>query len=377
MPNVLIYTDLLLARSETFIRNPALALKRYQSVFVGSRRVPGLDLPDERTFVANSAGRAGRLTQYAQMRLWGGNGVSRLATRLLSWHPTLIQAHYGPSAVNVLHLARRLGLPLIVYYHGFDATMTEDYARTSWYYRHYLRLRPRLMAEATLFLTHSDFIARQLIAQGFPAHKVRTHYVGIEPPDAPPLPLTEREPVVLFAARLVEKKGCADLISAMAQVQASQPQARLVVVGTGHLGPALSAQARQMGVNAHFTGWQTPDQVRAWMRRARIFCMPSITAQSGDAEGFGMVFIEAQAQGTPTIGTRHGGIPEAIAEGTTGTLVPERDPDALASAITELLTDDARWQSTSQASYERARRDFDLYKLTAQLETLYDSLLST
>lgn len=374
--SVLIYANKVAKRSETFIYMPAMAMQRYTPHFVGSRRAEGFNLPSERVHIANGSGFSARVKQALKQRIVGHNGVPDLAPQLEALQPRLLQAHFGPESTNAMPLAKRLGIPLIVYYHGFDATMTRNYAQQNWFLRRYLKKLPEIQRQADLFLTASDFIRDRLIDYwGFPPEKTRTHYIGIEPASQPPPALSERKPYVLFVARLVEKKGATYLIEAMRQVQQQYPELELIIVGDGVLRESLEAQAAQQLDNYRFTGWQSPSQVNEWMQQARLFSVPSVTAQSGDSEGFGMVFIEAQRVGTPVISTRHGGIVESVADGRTGFLVPERNPQALAEQIMHLYEDDLLWTQFSQAGFERVRQEFDMHTLVSQLEAIYDELI--
>jgi glycogen synthase len=111
------------------------------------------------------------------------------------------------------------------------------------------------------------------------------------------------------------------------------------------------------------------------MARATVFCVPSVVATSGDAEGFGIVFIEAQAMGLPVVSTRSGGIPEAVEDGQTGLLVTEDDPQELAEAIIRLMQDERLWKRFSLAGRSRVLKHFDLTKQTQRLENIFDNLL--
>ena len=111
------------------------------------------------------------------------------------------------------------------------------------------------------------------------------------------------------------------------------------------------------------------------MSKASVFCTPSVVAKSGDAEGFGMVFAEAQAMGVPVASFATGGIPEAVEHGITGLLAPERDTNALAENIVTLLTDAPLWTRFSAAGRERVHKHFDLAKQTAKLEQIYQQVL--
>ena len=98
---------------------------------------------------------------------------------------------------------------------------------------------------------------------------------------------------------------------------------------------------------------------------------PSIVARSGDAEGFGIVFIEAQAMGTPVVSFATGGVPEAVEHGNTGFLAKERDWRQLAVHIVDLFKNDSLRVEMSRAGIERVRRSFSLDRQCALLEDLY------
>jgi glycosyltransferase involved in cell wall biosynthesis len=137
----------------------------------------------------------------------------------------------------------------------------------------------------------------------------------------------------------------------------------------------LERQVAKLSLPVAFLGGQDSDVVRSWLARAQIFCVPSITAADGDSEGFGMVFAEAQAMGTPVISFRHGGIPEAVADGETGILMKEGDAAALASAIESLLGNPQEWARLGCGGIARVASRFDLTARTAELEEIYSEVL--
>jgi colanic acid/amylovoran biosynthesis glycosyltransferase len=111
------------------------------------------------------------------------------------------------------------------------------------------------------------------------------------------------------------------------------------------------------------------------MSRARVLCNPSVTAAGGDIEGFGMVFAEAQAVGTPVVSFTHAAIPEAVSHGVTGLLCPERSVEPLAEALSVFLTDESFWLKTSERAVVWVRNQFDIARQTIKLETIYDGCL--
>jgi glycosyltransferase involved in cell wall biosynthesis len=118
-------------------------------------------------------------------------------------------------------------------------------------------------------------------------------------------------------------------------------------------------------------GVQSTATIRRLLQQSRLFSLPSVTTADGQVEGLGIVLIEAQAMGVPVVSTLHAGIPEGVADGVTGTLVPERDSDKLAAAILRLLEDKDLWQRYHLATQEHIDRQFNLRKQTALLEDIY------
>jgi len=106
-----------------------------------------------------------------------------------------------------------------------------------------------------------------------------------------------------------------------------------------------------------------------------VFSVPSITSSNGDSEGLGLVFLEAQAMGTPVVSSRHGGIPEAVEHNLTGFLAGERSSDELAEFILNLFQNKLLWKEFSKNGQVRVRKMFNLKEQTLKLEELYGQVL--
>lgn len=372
-PAVIIYRDWVLPASETFILGQAEALRHFTPYYVGSRLREGLLTPKERTLVVNRGGLVG----------WAREVPYKLAgfapnffQSLQKLNPVLIHAHFGVSGTLALPLKRLLKVPMLVTYHGFEELVTDEFARQSFFsHRVYLRHREVLKREAELFIAVSNYSKQNLLKQGFPLDKIVVHYIGIDTDAFQPNLAVSREQVVLFVARLVEKKGCEYLIQAMGKVQAVRPDVELVIIGDGELRPSLERLAREKLRRYQFLGLQSPESVRTWMNRAKVFSVPSITAKSGEAEGFGMVFAEAQAMGLPVVSFASGAITESVAHGEVGFLATEGDWGELAKHILLLLEEDTLWHRFSNAGQRRVRTLFNLQKQTAALEEIYQQVL--
>jgi glycosyltransferase involved in cell wall biosynthesis len=174
-------------------------------------------------------------------------------------------------------------------------------------------------------------------------------------------------------ARLVEKKGTRYLLEAVAILKARHRDFSLDIVGEGPLRRKLEQQAQRLGIGRHvrFHGVRPHEEVRRLLRGACALILPSVTAQNGDAEGLGLVLLEAAATAVPVVATRHGGIPEAIAEGQSGLLVPERNAAALAEAVDLLLTNSTMQKQMGASARHFVCERFDIHKQCVQLETLY------
>ena len=106
------------------------------------------------------------------------------------------------------------------------------------------------------------------------------------------------------------------------------------------------------------------------------FLHPSERGADGNQEGVPNALLEAMATGLPVIATFHGGIPEAVDDGRSGRLVPERDPAALAAALRELTSaGPERWQSLGRAAAAAVRERFELAAQAARLEEHYDEAI--
>ena len=370
---VVIFRIQLLPPSETFIVAQAGAMQQFAPYFVGWRRMAGIDLPAETSWTVDGGGVRGKIREL-RFR-YAGPSREQIA-RLRARAPRMVYAHFAPDAYAAMRLADQLGVPLVTALHGYDVTMTDRAIAATRLGREYIRGRSALQKIGALFITCSAFVRRRALELGYPAERTIVHSIGVDVERFKPPPAGKRLKTVLFVARLVEKKGCGSLIDAMAEVQRHCPEAELVIIGGGPLRAQYEAQAAAQGIRSRFLGTQPSSVVQEWMASAAVFCVPSVVADSGDAEGFGMVFIEAQAMGLPVVSTLSGGIPEAVRQEETGLLVKERDSRGLAQAILRLLEGGELWQRFSLAGRRNVENHFNLAHQTAQLEKVFERLLA-
>jgi colanic acid/amylovoran biosynthesis glycosyltransferase len=370
---VIVFKTELLPISETFILAQANALRRFSPQFVGLRRSkPSLELPGHPIVLADGDGHLRRATR----GLYATTGIRPgFHRRVREVGARLIHAHFAVGGLLALPLAESLDLPLIVSLHGSDITISDhEYARFRTG-RLYLQRRQKLWERASLFVCGSEFLKHKALEAGFPEHKLRTLYIGVNHLEFRRTEGYPDLPSVLFVGRLVEKKGCDLLIHAMATVQQILPDVLLTIVGDGPMRRSLEELASALGVKCEFRGSCSSAQVKQMLERTSIFCGPSRTAANGDSEGLGIVFLEAQAMGIPVVSSLHGGIPEAVVHGHTGLLAPEGDYVTLAEHLrTLLLRKDLRVSYGSQG-IRWVRQTFDVGVQTGRLEDAYEEVI--
>jgi glycosyltransferase involved in cell wall biosynthesis len=184
----------------------------------------------------------------------------------------------------------------------------------------------------------------------------------------PPMP-----PTLLFVGRLVERKGAAFAVEALATLVRAGRSLRLVIVGEGPERESLIVRAAALGVSdrIELTGALSPAEVRARYAEGGIFVMPAVTDWKGEQEGFGMVIVEAMAYGLPIVASRSGGIPDIIRDGENGLLVPERDVAGLAGAISRLIDDPELATRLASAARDDVRHRFAPARIATAFDTVY------
>jgi glycosyltransferase involved in cell wall biosynthesis len=374
LPEVAIFRHNLFRISEPFIAEQAQHLRRYQPLYVGRKRF-GLPPDGASSLALEDLYKRWTLPRIGWQML---TGDAQPYVRLLGRRrPSLIHAHFGIEGVSALGLAMRLKIPLVTTFHGFDATLKTHAMLGSPAWFRYPLLRRKLAREGNLFLCASSFIRQKLLETGFPESCTHTHYIGVDCQTIRPRADFEETPLILHVARLVEVKGTRYLLRAFATVARKYDRVRLLIIGDGPLRRQLHALTVSLGMRdrVEFLGAVPHVAVLSWMRKAAMLVLPGIRTATGREEGLGMVLLEAAATGLPIVGSRVGGIPECMLEGKTGFLVPERDEDALARRMAELLEDPVRRHRMGAAGRALVEDRFDIDQQTAVLENYYDSLI--
>lgn len=271
--------------------------------------------------------------------------------------PTLVHTHLVHADFYGGVAARLAGVPSIVSTkHGFNAFRE----------RRPFGLADRGAAHVLdLHIAISQGLADYLVrVEGFAGDAFEIVHYGIEPGPEPPAPV--RGSPVVIVGRLVEIKGHDTLLAAVAEV----PELELEIVGDGPLRGEIEAMVARLRLGDRVRLLGRVASAGPAMERASVVLVPS------RGEGFGMVALEAMERGRAVIASRVGGLPEIVAEGETGLLVPPDDPGALAAALRDLLADPARVASFGAAGRHRAVEVFAQERCTARTAELYDAVLA-
>lgn len=221
----------------------------------------------------------------------------------------------------------------------------------------------------------SDAIAGILRASGLPGERIQTIRDGIDASRfagadraaaRAALSLDDGQRAVLCVAALEDHKDHATLLAAWEAVAAADPGAVLLLAGDGSLRPRVEAAAAALP-RVRVLGFR--EDIPALLAAADAFVL------SSHLEGLGSAVMDAMAVGLPVAATRAGGIPELIADGEDGLLVPVRDPPALAAALTRLLADPALRARLGAAAARTAAARFGAESMVGAYADLYHHLL--
>lgn len=289
----------------------------------------------------------------------------------------LIHAHWVvPNAAMALPACWLSGLPLVVSLHGSDVFVTEN----SSVFRLAARMAFRRAAATTAC---SDDLARRSEALGASREPSTIPY-GVStdqfrtPPDAAlrlrgKLGLAKNAPVVLAVGRLVHKKGFEFLVDATPQVLAQHPDLLVIIAGQGDLEKDLKQRAAHLGVGerVRLVGNIPRDELPAYYAMASVVTVPSVRDDAGNVDGLPNVLLEGMASGSPLIASAVAGIPQAVRDGKEAILVAERDPEALAKAISRLLSSPDYRENLGKAALQRAREQFDWKRVGERFEEIF------
>jgi glycosyltransferase involved in cell wall biosynthesis len=294
----------------------------------------------------------------------------KLSKIVRQWRPAIVHAH-DPHAVSMAALALSFGAPAprpkMIASRRVDFHL-QSHAFSQWKYR-----------QMDGFIAASHAIKSILVQDGIPAGRIEVVHDGIDVEKIQKRPagnihaeywLPHGVPVIVNVGALVGHKGQKFLIDAMPLVLREVPDAHLVIFGEGDLRVPLEKQIKHLSLARRVLLPGFREDVLSLMKSGDLFVMSSVT------EGLGSAVLDAMAMGQAVVGTRAGGIPEAVVHEETGLLVEPGDAKALAAAMARLLKDPALRRSFGDAGRQRVAEHFGVDRLVEGTLAAYEKLHS-
>lgn len=337
-------------------------LKRGHDVCIaGDQRCSPIELPDIPIHILDNSKFRGP---------WILRSTLALRQLLKKIEPDILHIHYLSPQIAPLLLRFH---PLVVSVWGSDIVGETGLAQDP---RKLRFLKRTILRRADAVVALSKFLATATCQYaGLPPERILTRYWGV---DLVQFPATKRQRnetfVIGFVKHLLPKYGPEYLLRAVPAIRKAHPAIKVMLIGDGPLRSSLEALARELEITdvVTFHGRIPHEQVPAYVSRMDLMLMPSVF----ESETFGVAAAEAEAMGVPVVATTVGGIPEAVADGVTGLLVPPRDSKALARAVLRIIQEPGLWESMSRAGPKWVAAHFDWEKNAAEIEDLYKSLLT-
>jgi D-inositol-3-phosphate glycosyltransferase len=291
--------------------------------------------------------------------------------------PDVVHSHFWMSGLATLQAATALGIPVVHTFHALGVVKRRYQGAADTSPPERLAIESGIVRDADRIVATCTDEAFELMRLGVERGKVHVVPCGVDldhfGPDGPADP-RGRPHRLVYAGRLVERKGIGNIISALEQI----PDCELVVAGgPPREGLAEDPEARRLRALAERHGVADRVDLRGRVERDAL---PALL-RSADAlvtvpwyEPFGITPLEAMACGVPVVASAVGGMIDTVVDGVTGRHVPPRDPDRLAAVVRELLADPAAAADQGRAGVRRTRQLYDWDRVAVATLDVYEAL---
>lgn len=356
--------------SETFLKAHAERLPANVTVLHGNFAINELPALNGNPILSQGLGPriVRKLSRIAHRRPWSWETTSALTAAFRRFRIQAVLAEYGPTGVDVSEACRLARVPLIVHFHGYDASKTKVLEAYKDAYR-------AMFHQASAIIGVSRAMQQRLEKLGAPPSKVACIPYGVNCDEFSNAAPGDAAPVFLSVGRFVEKKAPHLTILAFKKVHDEVPAAQLRMIGHGPLLGPCRDLVLGLGIDraVSFLGAQPSCIVAEEMQRARAFVQHSLEASDGDCEGTPVAILEAGASGLPVVATKHAGIPDVVVDGVTGFLVAERDVEGMAAAMFRIADSPETAAKLGRAARQRIRSEYTIEHRIAQLWSVIKS----
>ena len=368
--------------TENWIYSQIINLKNYNPIVYchGTKNLNSFPVETIRSF--DQKNRFFRIGNKIRKRILGYNPF--FDSYLKRDRPQIVHAHYGVSGYDFLSYKKRLKIPLITTFYGYDVNML-PMLDPRWRIRY-----QQLFLKGDLFLTEGNFMKSCLVKLGCEEKKVVVQHLGVDLERIRFEPRTYKEGEelkILISGSFREKKGIPYAIEAIGIFGRKHPgvKIKVTILGDSAGQPReerekkwIFEKIREFGLGevVRHLGYQPHAVFVEELYKNHIFLSPSVTSSDGDTEGGAPVsIIEASASGMPVISTFHCDIPEVIINDQTGYLVHERDVNSLIGKMELLLKNVSLWGKIGRAARRHIEGKYDLKKQIEAQERIYDRLI--
>lgn len=281
-----------------------------------------------------------------------------------------VLAEYGPIGARLAPICKEAGIPLIVHFHGYDASVRrvieanrEGYARMFEY--------------ASYIIGVSHAMVARLEEMGAPKEKIVYNCYGPREEFFAVHPDAATAEYFLAVGRFVDKKAPFLLLKSFKDMHDKYPGMRLIFCGDGPLFRECKRSVEHWGLNhaIDFPGPVPHSSIPGLMEGALAFVQHSVTAANGDMEGTPVGILEASASGLPVISTLHAGIPDVVIDGQTGLLSSENNTRAMTENMERIASDRKLAARMGEAGRNNIRRNFSIERHIAVLDSLIDKAI--
>jgi len=368
-----------LPTTEIFIYNWTIGLQKYKPYIISEYQINNDQFPVE-NIITHRTGKEWYEPIIKTFRDWLAGKIQReliyhrfYYNSLIKIKPNLVHIYFGAPGLLLYREIRKLKIPLIVSFLGFDisqlpAALGED-----------VYIRNKLFDNGKLFTVDGSNSKKRLIQLGCPPKKVHLLRVGldIKKYKYKIRKKKDRQPIkVLFCGRFVGKKGILVAIKSVAKVINENSEIIFTIIGDGPLKDKAHELVNKLNISKHvnFLGMLKQDSFIAECYENHFLVAPSQTDDtSGDTEtGVPTVILQSQATGMPIISTYHADIPELVNNNKSGLLVKEGDVDALYKAIMKMIDKNAYWGEMGINGRKNVIKKHDISIVSERLEYLYD-----
>jgi phosphatidylinositol alpha-1,6-mannosyltransferase len=300
------------------------------------------------------------------------NSVGYLITLMaLLWHSwrtikkekpdIVICSECVPVGIVIGLLNKVNNVPYVVFTHGKDILYLQHIPFVKWLIKYSFK-------KASTIVSNSEYTRNLVMELEVPKEKTKIIHPCVNSEQFRPinvsvmkkeLDLSDKQ-ILFSVGRLVKRKGNDMVIKSLPEVIEKIPDLVYLIAGNGPYKAELKKMVSDLDLEEHvyFLGYISDSKLPFYYNLCDVFIMPSRT-EKGDPEGFGIVYIEASACCKPVIGSKMGGIPDAVIDGKTGKLVDPLDINDISHSIVELLSDKQKSKNMAQAGFLRARKELN------------------